>query len=249
MAMASWSEGTLPTPTLVTPGGTPVNAVGVTPTVEPTMGALVYTVDTGAGIVRFVVRHPDPLHGGESPAGRGRSPGQPDRRGELQRALRRQLTGAVAQLDCFNNVNVAGTLDVTWNVTPADSTAPVQLAYIPETTTLSTWPRSARARSSRTWWMERRHHGAAGQRGRPTGSPWGWPRAYRVVARLTTRCTGRPTRFRPAPSPTWHTAARRARGSAGPARGRRSGRGVDAQHRSRPGLLRDRLHHAEPGHA
>ncbi|MEZ4557056.1 MAG: hypothetical protein R2854_11520 [Caldilineaceae bacterium] len=134
LAMASWSEGTLPTPTLVTPGGTPVNAIGVTPTVEPTMGALVYTVDTGAGIVRFVVRGSLILYTVVNP-----QPGAWTLTlGNLTGAENYNVLFAAnspapsLNLTAPNNVNVAGALDVTWTVTPADSTAPVQLAYIPE---------------------------------------------------------------------------------------------------------------------
>ncbi|MEZ4580952.1 MAG: hypothetical protein R3A10_04740 [Caldilineaceae bacterium] len=39
--------------------------------------------------------------------------------------------------------------------------------------------------------------------GAPTGSPWGWSGAHVWWPVWTTRCTGRPTRSRPAPSPTW----------------------------------------------
>lgn len=134
LAIASWSEGTLPTPTLLTPDGTAIDAVGVTPTVEPSMGALVYQVDASGATVRFVVRGTMILYTVENPA-----PGTWTLRlGNLTGAENYNVLFAAnspapsLNLTAPDNVAVGATLDVAWNVVPADSTAAVQLSYIPE---------------------------------------------------------------------------------------------------------------------
>lgn len=134
----AWSEGTLPTAVLHAPGGAQVTAALASQTVDPDSGHTVYQMNVGGALAQFLFTPTSAFYTVENPGA-----------GDWTLTLE-NLTGnehynvlfaanSIAPeltLTAPDNVQVAGPLNITWDVTPADddivADATVHLSYITE---------------------------------------------------------------------------------------------------------------------
>ena len=135
MISAAWSEGTLPTALLRTPGGIVIDANDLLPQTDPLWGddLLFYETNVG-GDIQFYMDETSAVYTIKNPEEGAWTLTLDDLTGDENYSVLFAANSPppVLELTTPNNIQVNDTLEIQWTVTPADSDAMIRLSYISE---------------------------------------------------------------------------------------------------------------------